>query len=111
MLYADETVSEDDTVELEKLAAAVSQLSSGEVDAYLIASMDAQVPVHIDVPVLRDSAANFRRTYDGQGLTAYLIRPDGHVGYRSPRATLAGINDHLQHIFLGAQPTAGASNN
>ncbi|GAA1968783.1 FAD-dependent oxidoreductase [Microbacterium deminutum] len=109
LLYADETVSEDDIMELEKLAAAVWRQSSGEVDAYLITSTDAHVPAHLDVPVLRDSAGNFRKTYDGQGLTGYLIRPDGHVGYRSARATLTGINDHLRHIFIDAKPTTGQS--
>ncbi|HEX5727882.1 FAD-dependent oxidoreductase [Microbacterium sp.] len=105
LLYADETVNEGDMVELDKLATAVWQRSSGEVEAYLITSRDAQVPAHLDVPVLRDSAGNFRRIYDGQGLTAYLIRPDGHVGYRSAPATLAGISDHLQRIFIDAPPT------
>ncbi len=100
LLYADETVSEDDIVEADKLAAAVRQRSSSEVDAYLIASADAEVPAHLRVPVLRDSAGTFRQTYGGHGLTAYLIRPDGHVGYRSASATLAGIDDHLQHIFI-----------
>jgi len=111
LLYADEAASEDDIGEMDKLAEAVWQRSSGEVDAYLITSTDAQVPGHLHVPVLRDSAGNFRRTYDAQGLTAYLIRPDGHVGYRSARATLAGINDHLLHIFIDAHPTSGPSSN
>ena len=111
LLYADEAASEDDIAEMDKLAEAVWQRSSGEVDAYLITSTDVQVPGHLHVPVLRDSAGNFRRTYDAQGLTAYLIRPDGHVGYRSARATLAGINDHLQHIFIDAHPTSGQSSN
>jgi hypothetical protein len=105
LLYADETVTEDDIMELEKLAAAVRQQSSGEVDSYLLTSAEATVPVHLDVPVLRDSAGNFRKTYDGQGLTAYLIRPDGHVGYRSTRASTGGLNDHLQRIFADALPS------
>ncbi|MET0715525.1 MAG: FAD-dependent monooxygenase, partial [Mycetocola sp.] len=109
LLYVDETVSEDGIVELEKLAAAVWQQSSGEVDAYLITSTDAQLEARVDVPILRDSAGNFRKTYDGRGLTAYLIRPDGHVGYRSERATLAGIKDHLQHTFSEAQPATTQS--
>ncbi|MGC5173208.1 FAD-dependent oxidoreductase [Microbacterium sp. DT81.1] len=109
LLYADETVTEDDFIEAEELAAAVWQQSCGQVGAYLIASTGAQVPVHLDVPVLRDSAGNFRKTYEGQALTAYLIRPDGHVGYRTARATLAAINDHLQQIFVHNQPTMSQS--
>lgn len=109
LLYADDTVSEDDLVEAQQLAAAVGHLSSGEVDAYLITSTDAQIPAQLDVPVLRDSAGNFRTTYDGQGLTAYLIRPDGHVGFRSARATLVGLTDHLRHIFIDAPPITAES--
>jgi hypothetical protein len=109
LLYADDAVSEDDFVELEELAASVRQQSSGQVDAYLITSAEAQVSAHLDVPVLRDSAGEFRTTYDALGRTAYLIRPDGHVGYRSASATLTGIRDHLQHIFIDAQPPTGGT--
>lgn len=110
LLYGDDAVSEDELVELDELAASVRNRSSGEVDAYLIASKAAQVPAHLGVPVLRDSAGAFRTTYDALGLTAYLIRPDGHVGYRSARATLAGIQGHLQHILTDAPtPTVRSS--
>jgi hypothetical protein len=108
LLYADETVSAHDVVGLDELASAVRWRSSGEVDAYLITSTDVQVPAHLDIPVLRDGAGGFRTTYEVHGLTAYLIRPDGHVGYRSAEAALAGIEDHLQQIFIDA-PTAGRS--
>lgn len=107
LLYADETVTEDEIVELDELAARVCRESSGEVDPYLIASPDARIPARLDVPVLRDGAGEFRTAYGVDGVTAYLIRPDGHVGYRSTTASLAGVREHLQHIFCDAQPTAG----
>jgi hypothetical protein len=109
LLSADATMSEDDVLELDALAAAVSEQSSGEVVAYLIASPDTRVPADLDVPVLLDSGGGFRETYDVHGPTAYLIRPDGHVGYRSTRATSEGITDHLRRVFSDARPTVGAS--
>lgn len=108
LLYADDTTSEATILELDTLAAEVGRRASGQVDAYLIASTDARIPADLDLPVLRDSSDTFRRAYDVRGTAAYLIRPDGHVGYRGTEPTLAGLIHYLQRIFAAAQPT-GAS--
>jgi hypothetical protein len=109
LVYTDGTSSEDDIRDLDALAAEVGRRSSGEVDAYLITSADARVPEDLGIPLLRDHAGNFRDAYNARGITAYLIRPDGHVGYRSTTVTLPGLSTHLQHIFAAAQPSAQPS--
>jgi 2-polyprenyl-6-methoxyphenol hydroxylase-like FAD-dependent oxidoreductase/heme-degrading monooxygenase HmoA len=107
LLYVDASVRAGDIVQTAKLAAEVRRQSSGEVDTYVIASTDAQIPGDLGMPVLWDTDGNFRSAYDAQGVTTYLIRPDGHVGYRSAEATLSGISEHLRHIFDINQPPAG----
>lgn len=99
LLYADEAVSQDEMMDLNKLAAAVRQQTSGEVEAYLLASPDADVPPLVDLPVLRDAAGTFREAYGVNGPAAYLVRPDGHVGYRASRVSVDALQQHLRLTF------------
>jgi hypothetical protein len=36
----------------------------------------------------------------GTGTAAYLIRPDGHVGFRSRPVHEAALREHLAGVFL-----------
>ncbi|WKK71313.1 hypothetical protein Q0F99_17970 [Rathayibacter oskolensis] len=56
------------------------------------------------MPVLRDGSGEFARTYGGPGLTVHLIRPDGHVGYRSAGAVPDGLDAHLRQLFGDTSP-------
>jgi 2-polyprenyl-6-methoxyphenol hydroxylase-like FAD-dependent oxidoreductase/heme-degrading monooxygenase HmoA len=102
LLWADAAAEEDQLLDLEKLAVAVRQSSQGQVHPYLVADPDARVPVLVDLPVLRDADAAFREAYGvaGTGTAAYLIRPDGHVGFRSRPVHEAPLREHLAGVFL-----------
>jgi 2-polyprenyl-6-methoxyphenol hydroxylase-like FAD-dependent oxidoreductase/heme-degrading monooxygenase HmoA len=99
LVYADATVSRDEILELEKLVAVIRQQTSDEVQAYLVASEDAQVPTLLELPIIRDTAGTFREAYGVDGSAAFLIRPDGHVGYRGAPASAAGLSEHLRRTF------------
>ncbi|WNV75801.1 FAD-dependent monooxygenase [Geodermatophilus sp. DSM 44513] len=101
LLHADAGASEEQLLALEKLAVGVRQYSRGEVDAYLVADPDTRVPLLVDLPVVRDADRAFAAAYGttGAGTAAYLVRPDGHVGFRSRPAAEAALMDHLAGVF------------
>ncbi|WP_448610947.1 FAD-dependent monooxygenase [Geodermatophilus sp. URMC 60] len=101
LLSADATASEEQVSDLEKLAVAVRQQTRGEVGAYLVAAPDARVPVLVDLPVVRDADGSFAAAYGtaGAGTAAYLVRPDGHVGFRSRPLDEDALLDHLAGVF------------
>jgi 2-polyprenyl-6-methoxyphenol hydroxylase-like FAD-dependent oxidoreductase/heme-degrading monooxygenase HmoA len=101
LLHADVGASEEQVLALEKLAVGVRQQSRGEVNAYLVADPDARVPLLVDLPVIRDADRSFAAAYGvaGAGTAAYLVRPDGHVGFRTRPVTEAALLDHLAGVF------------
>jgi len=101
LLHADATASEEQVSDLEKLAVAVRQQTRGEVGAYLVAAPDARVPLLVDLPVVRDAEGTFAAAYGtaGAGTAAYLVRPDGHVGFRSRPLDEDALLDHLAGVF------------
>jgi len=101
LLYADAGTGEDQVLELEKLAASISQDHREQVHPYLVASVDAHVPPLVDLPVVRDAGSGFRKAYglSGAGTAAYLVRPDGHVGFRTRPVAENVMREHLALVF------------
>jgi hypothetical protein len=60
-----------------------------------------RVPLLVDLPVVRDAERTFAAAYGtaGAGTAAYLVRPDGHVGFRTRPVTEAALLDHLAGVF------------
>jgi hypothetical protein len=60
----------------------------------------------------RDAGPGALHDRDGQALARlgvqrsahYLIRPDGHVGYRAAGTDLQGLRDHLAHWLATTTP-------
>ena len=99
LLYADATADEGEFSRLEKLAITVGQQGCDQIASYLITSSDAQVPNLVELAVLQDSSGAFADSYGLKGTAAYLIRPDGHVGFRSAPASCDELQAHLRGIF------------
>jgi hypothetical protein len=99
LLYADERATERAVGELEGLAERVLGSFPGRVRAYAVLGRGAVEPSFVWLPVLRDAEDTFRPAYGVSGTAAYLIRPDGYVGFRARPATsdalapLAGLLD------------------
>ncbi|WP_131747164.1 FAD-dependent oxidoreductase [Frankia sp. Cppng1_Ct_nod] len=105
LFYADSSTTLEDLRGYEKLAVLVRQQVGGLVRIYVVADPDASPAVGVDpgvdLQVIHDTARAFRAGYATTGPCAYLIRPDGHVGFRT-RPVLAGaIEDHLHAVFGG----------
>jgi len=95
LVYADPSTAEDDYTGFEKLAAKARSF----VNLYVVASPDAAVPATLDLPVLRDTSGAFRSAYGLRGTGAYLIRPDGHVGFRCSPVSATALDEHLAGVF------------
>jgi FAD binding domain len=101
LLYANASETEEQLLGLEKLAASIRQSSGGQVHPYLITAPDLAVPALVDLPVVRDADSGFRQAYGvgSTGTAAYLVRPDGHVGFRTRPVTESALQEHLAGVF------------
>ncbi|HET6500681.1 MAG TPA: FAD-dependent oxidoreductase [Amycolatopsis sp.] len=103
LVYADSTAEEAAAAAVEKLTADVREQASGEIDVYLLLGPDAQVPWLLDPPVVRDDGNEFRAAYGVSGTALYLVRPDGHIGFRSRPIDAEALRDSLRLVFGGAK--------
>ena len=86
---------------LTSLAASVANSYPNLIDVYLVRSADAaagpQAPS--GVTIVGDPEQALQHRYGAQGGCAYLIRPDGYVGYRSASVTLPRLRQYLDRVF------------
>jgi 2-polyprenyl-6-methoxyphenol hydroxylase-like FAD-dependent oxidoreductase/quinol monooxygenase YgiN len=108
LLYADASVAEEDVLHLEALAGSLRELCAGQLNAYVLLSPEAPMPAGLGLPVLRDADDQFRVAYGVTGASAYLIRPDGHVGFRSSPVAATALRKHLEGVFTSSSSTANS---
>ncbi|NYJ05578.1 FAD-dependent oxidoreductase [Petropleomorpha daqingensis] len=102
LLTADATTPKSQIMEMEALASSIREATGGQVHPYLIACAAAKVPPLVDLPVLRDCHGAFAAAYGLGGETgsaAYVVRPDGHVGFRTRPVTESALRAHLAGVF------------
>ena len=104
LLYADHSTAEQDLVATEKVALAAREQAHGTLNAYLLLGLDTTAPVGAYPPAIRDGAGEFRRTYGLRGPGLYLVRPDGHVGFRACGYDGEALREHLSGTFRGDRP-------
>ncbi|MGW4295637.1 FAD-dependent monooxygenase [Micromonospora chersina] len=103
LVYADESADEAALRAIAELCTDVRRQTAGEVDAYLLLSPDAAEPRLLAPPALRDADGRFRAVYGLTGTGLYLIRPDGHVGFRGQPVDPDALRKHLRLVFGGAR--------
>ncbi|WP_433281256.1 FAD-dependent monooxygenase [Micromonospora sp. CA-244673] len=103
LLYADASADEAALGAIAELCADVRRQTAGEVDAYLLLSPDAAEPRLLDPPAVCDADGRFRAAYGLAGTGLYLVRPDGHVGFRSQPVDADALRKHLHLVFGGAR--------
>jgi 2-polyprenyl-6-methoxyphenol hydroxylase-like FAD-dependent oxidoreductase/heme-degrading monooxygenase HmoA len=99
LIYADESASEEQLVGTEKLARSVREQGRGQVNVYLVLSPQAPKPVVLDPPVVYDTAGQFRAAYSTMGYAAYVVRPDGLVGFRTQPVDSEALRENLRTVF------------
>ncbi|MFI6904666.1 FAD-dependent monooxygenase [Nonomuraea sp. NPDC050394] len=91
ILYADAASGLDDA---ETLATRLA----GLVRVHVVLAPGAPPPAP-GAQVLRDATGAFRDRYATGPSAAYLIRPDGYVGFRARPMDLAAVTAHLRNTF------------
>lgn len=103
LLYADASADPAAVAAVPGLCADVRARTRGEVDAYLLLSPDAGAPGPSAPPVVVDAGDEFRTRYGVTGTALYLIRPDGHLGFRSQPIDADALRKNLHLVFGGAR--------
>ncbi|WP_433284541.1 FAD-dependent monooxygenase [Pseudonocardia sp. CA-142604] len=105
LVYVDQA---EQIAELAAAGAAIARARERDhLDARIILADEADIPDNVadgllggtPVPVLRDAAGEFRAAYSAVGGCCYLVRPDGHVGYRAARLRGDDLATHLALVF------------
>ncbi|MGA4955467.1 FAD-dependent monooxygenase [Streptomyces lavendulocolor] len=97
VLYADGEVDERS----DALAAVAREASGGRVDAFMVLA-DGTPAGAGRLPVYRDGRGEFGRLYGTAGTgttTAFVVRPDGHLGARLSPPAPEALAGHLSAVF------------
>ena len=102
LLFTSHAASPDGHRALARLARAV-RARYGEVVHTLIVTPGAEPPASLDWDgsPLRDPGAELHTRFGARAECAYLVRPDGYVGYRSQPADQDRLISYLEGIFVG----------
>jgi hypothetical protein len=60
------------------------------------------------LPLIRDSARNFARTYVPGESAVYIVRPDGYLSWRGSRVDADELVAHLRTTFGASVSTTAA---
>ncbi|MCP2275955.1 2-polyprenyl-6-methoxyphenol hydroxylase [Nocardia amikacinitolerans] len=98
LLYLDDTAGPESPTTVCALTDAARRATHGKVDLYLITTPTAD-PEASTLPVIRDRDGGFARAYGAKGLAAYVIRPDGYLGFAEHDPTPEDLTKHFAQIF------------
>ncbi|MFD0361988.1 FAD-dependent monooxygenase [Nocardia sp. GCM10030253] len=98
LLYADAGTGAEAIGALESLADAARRTAHGQMDVYLVAAPGAEVDGTV-LPVIRDDESKFAHAYSAKGGAAYVVRPDGYLGYARHAASAEDLAKYLGSTF------------
>ncbi|MFD3745715.1 FAD-dependent monooxygenase [Nocardia sp. NPDC058633] len=99
--YVDNAGDTANLAELERHVDLLRKLTDDHLDTYLIASPAATVGP-TTLPVIRDSDGDFARRYRCAAGAAYVVRPDGYLGYAASPASPDDLIRHIGSTFAPA---------
>lgn len=97
LLYADDSAGTEIGA-LADLAAAARRRAHRRLDVYLLAAPGARVGDTL-LPVVRDRDADFAKAYGATGAAAYVVRPDGYLGYAGWASAIDDLTEYLGATF------------
>ena len=97
LLYAGPGSTVEHVRLLDQLAAAAVRAARGRMDVYLIVAEGVDVAA-TTLPVIRDAEGAFAKTYDVAGPAAFVVRPDGYLGFASREAARAVVDTLIAHL-------------
>ncbi|MFD4440060.1 FAD-dependent monooxygenase [Nocardia sp. NPDC058519] len=96
--YVDNTCDTATLTDLERHVGLLRQLTGDHLDTYLVAGPGATVDPTA-LPVIRDSDGDFARRYHCADGAAYVVRPDGYLGYAASPASPDDLLRHFESTF------------
>jgi 2-polyprenyl-6-methoxyphenol hydroxylase-like FAD-dependent oxidoreductase len=99
LLYSNHPDSEVDRGRFEEVAEALQGEHGSLIRSYAIFHPDCAAASLEGLPVLIDGRQEFARLYGPQRGSAYLVRPDGYLGYRAGSIDLEHLRQHLRTTF------------
>ncbi|MBE9110050.1 FAD-dependent monooxygenase [Nodosilinea sp. LEGE 07298] len=99
LLFAAETAAPQDMTRLVQLAQDAAAQHPGLVTGQVIQPAIARADPPHQPPILLDVEGDAHRRYGAQQPCLYLIRPDGHIGYRSQSLALEPLKTYLHHVL------------
>jgi pentachlorophenol monooxygenase len=100
LCYADGDAGPAEVAVFEAVAEAAKRGAHGQLDTYLIAAPTADVDDTV-LPLLRDEAGDFARSYSTAGDSLFVVRPDGYLGYAAHGVDGDAVVRHLGQTFRG----------
>ena len=99
LLYSNHPDADVDHRRFQEIADALRDRHGSLIRTYAILHPDCAATSIEGLPVLIDGCQEFARLYGPQRGSAYLVRPDGYLGYRAPSVDLEPLRDHLRGAF------------
>jgi pentachlorophenol monooxygenase len=100
LLYAGTGVTEVSA--LETAADAARNAAHGRAEVYVIAAPDAEVSDTV-LPLIVDADGEFAQAYTAKDVSAFVVRPDGYLGFAAVSVDPASLADslvgHLRQTF------------
>ena len=99
LLYSNHPDSDVDHRRFQEIADALRDRHGSLIRTYAILHPDCAATSIEGLPVLIDGCQEFARLYGPQRGSAYLVRPDGYLGYRARSVELEPLRDYLRGVF------------
>jgi 2-polyprenyl-6-methoxyphenol hydroxylase-like FAD-dependent oxidoreductase len=102
LLYSNHPDSEIDRRRFQEIADALRDQHGSLIRTCAILHSDCAATPLEGLPALIDGRQEFARLYGPQRGSAYLVRPDGYLGYRAQSIDLEDLRRHLRGTFVEA---------
>jgi pentachlorophenol monooxygenase len=99
LLYSNHPEPDVDHHGFQEIADALRDQLGSLIRTYAIFHPDCAATSLEGLPVLADDRQEFARLYGPQRGSAYLVRPDGYLGYRAHSIELEPLRQHLRGTF------------
>jgi 2-polyprenyl-6-methoxyphenol hydroxylase-like FAD-dependent oxidoreductase len=99
LVYTNHSDAPADCGEFAKLAAWIEQQYGSRLQTFIVLHSDCAAPAFEGLPIMTDAGNEFARLYGAQRGSAFLIRPDGYLAYRTNSVDQTRLQNYLQRIF------------
>ena len=106
LLFAGAQESEPGYGRLVEIGHRVREWLGDSVDVYLVqidpttAAATYPLPTPWDGARLHDEHGTLHQAYGARAECVYLIRPDGHIGYRCQPADVSRVREYIERIWI-----------